>query len=597
MSETPAWIRRFRAARVTLPSWAANAPHRLAYATNASGVWQVMSWDLLTGEHRQLTNKETGVLGGRPTPDGTGVVWFDDNSGDEVGCYVVTPFEGGQARPFVPEAGEGWSAGLSIREERIAVGVSTSEGFAISTRDEDGFRTLYRHRQPAGVGGLSRDARLLAISHTERGDVMHPDVRIVDAVTGETLLEVADDERDTISPAGWSRVLGDTRLALLCDRTGQTRPELLDAATGERSKLEIDLPGEVFVADWWPDGSALLLGHEHLGRTSLHRYDLASHELTALDLTQGSVLGGRVRDDGALWYAFNSSAKPPQIRVRDTQGDRRLLTPPGESPPEGVAYRSVHYDNGDGGTVHAFLALPREPAEGPYPTVVDVHGGPAVQETDSFVASVQAWVDHGYAVLLPNYRGSTGYGKAWEDALQGDPGRPELVDILAGLRHLVEQGITDPDRTVLTGGSWGGYLTLQAIGTQPDDWKAAIAVVPVADYVAAYEDEAPVLQEFDRTLFGGSPDELPDLYRERSPITYVDRVKTPVLIITGANDTRCPKRQVDNYVAALAEHGVPHRYDVFDAGHGSLAVEEVIRQQALSMDFAAEHLGTMPTQR
>src|SRR5690606_39244402 len=82
VSETPAWIRRFRAARVTLPSWAADAPHRLAYATNASGVWQVMSWDLDSGEHRRLTDKETGVLGGRPTPDGAGIVWFDDNSGD-----------------------------------------------------------------------------------------------------------------------------------------------------------------------------------------------------------------------------------------------------------------------------------------------------------------------------------------------------------------------------------------------------------------------------------------------------------------------------------------------------------------------------------
>jgi dipeptidyl aminopeptidase/acylaminoacyl peptidase len=593
---TPAWIRRFRAARISLPSWAVDAPHRCVYATNASGVWQVMSWDLETDEHHRITDKETGVLGGRATPDGSEVVWFDDRAGDEFGRYVVSPFNGGPARPLVPDLEEGWSAGLSLRPDVIAVGVSNSDGFAISVADGGGLRELYRSPQPAGVGGLSKDATLLAIGHTERGDVMHPDVRLVDAVTGRPLLEIADALHESVSPAGWSPLHGDQRLALLCDRSGRNRPELLDATTGERTPLEVDLPGEVYVADWWPDASALLLGHDHLGRTTLHRYDLDSGEVTDLDLTTGTILGARVRDDGALWYAFNSSSTPSQIRVREDDDDRRLLTPPGEEAPGGVAYRSLHYDNGDGGQVHAFLAVP-ETGEAPHPLVVDVHGGPAAQETDTFVASVQAWVDHGYAVLLPNYRGSTGYGKAWEDTLQGDPGRPELVDVLAGLRHLVDEGLADPERTVLTGASWGGYLTLQGLGTQPDAWKVGIAVVPVADYIAAYADEAPVLQEFDRTLFGGSPDELPDLYRERSPITYVDQVRAPVLIITGQNDTRCPKRQVDNYVAALADAGVPHAYDVFEAGHGSYAIEETIRQQALSMDFAAEHLGTTPAQR
>ena len=158
-------------------------------------------------------------------------------------------------------------------------------------------------------------------------------------------------------------------------------------------------------------------------------------------------------------------------------------------------------------------------------------------------------------------------------------------------------GVADPDRIVLAGGSWGGYLTLQGIGTQPDAWSAAVAIVPVADYLAAYEDESPGLQEFDRGLFGGTPDERADLYRERSPITYAAHVRAPVLIITGANDTRCPKRQVDNYVAALEANGVTHQYDVYQAGHGSMAVTENVRQQGLSLDFVADHLGTTRAQR
>lgn len=600
----PRWIRRFRAARVTLPAWAAEAPHRVVYATNTSGLWQVVSWDLRTGRHVTLTDKPTGVLGGQPTPDGAGVVWFDDHGGDEVGRYVVSPFDGGAPRALAPDVAEGWSAGLSLRPGRLAVGVSDQDGSRIHVGDGGGTRRIYAHRHPAGVGGLSRDAALLAVSHSEHGDTLHPALRVLDARSGEPVAELWDGEGNTVAPAGWSRVRGDQRLAILADRSGHLRPEIWTAATGQRLPLELDLPGEVWVADWWPDGSALLLAHDHLGRTELYRYDLGVGRAETLELTlgdgtgwpgHGTIRAARVRDDGAVWYAFTSSSHPPEIRVRrpvDESGshDEALLVPPGEPAPQGVAYDSLHYDNDEGHRVHAFLARP--PGHGPFPLVVEAHGGPNAQVTDSFDPRVQAWVDHGFAVLLPNYRGSAGYGKRWEDALQGDPGRPELVDLRAGRDHLVAAGLADPRKVVLTGGSWGGYLTLQGIGTQAGCWSLAVAVVPVADYLTAYADESPVLREFDRSLFGGTPEELPDLYRERSPLSHVSRVTAPVLIITGRNDTRCPKRQVDRYVAALAARGAPHRYDVFDAGHGSLAVDEVIRQQALAIDFAAEHLGT-----
>ncbi len=585
---------------MTLPAWATDAPHRLAYSTNASGVWQVVSWDLHSGRHTVLTDKPTGVLGGCPSPEGTGVIWFDDHAGDEVGRYVVSPFDGGEPRPLTPDVAEGWSAGLSLRPGRLAMGMSDRDGSRIHVDDDNGTRQVYSHHYPAGVGGLSKDATLLAVSHAEHGDTLHPALRVVDAVTGEPVAQLWDGEGNSVAPAGWSPVSGDQRLAILADRSGRMRPEVWNLTTGERAPLALDLPGEVWVADWWPDTSALLLGHDHLGRTDLYRYDLATARAEALNLADGTIRAARVRDDGAIWYAFNSSARPSQVRThrpgsRPQARDEALLVPPGEAAPEGVSYRSLHYDNGDGDQVHGFLATP--PGDGPFPLVVEAHGGPHAQITDSFAPSVQAWVDHGFAVLMPNYRGSSGYGKRWEDALQGDPGRPELIDLRAGRDQVVASGLADPDRVVITGGSWGGYLALQGIGTQPDSWSVAVAIVPVADYLAAYADESPVLQAFDRSLFGGSPNRLPALYRERSPLTHVIWVKAPVLIITGRNDTRCPKRQVDNYVAALADRGVPYHYDVFDAGHGSLSVDELIRQQALAIDFVAEHLGTPPVQR
>ncbi|TDB87837.1 prolyl oligopeptidase family serine peptidase, partial [Actinomadura sp. 7K534] len=139
--------------------------------------------------------------------------------------------------------------------------------------------------------------------------------------------------------------------------------------------------------------------------------------------------------------------------------------------------------------------------------------------------------------------------------------------------------------------SWGGFLTLLGLGTRPDDWSVGVAAVPVADYVAAYEDEMEGLQAFDRSLFGGSPDEVPDRYRESSPITYVSEVKAPVLVLAGENDPRCPIRQIDNYLARLDEMGHPHEVYRYDAGHGSLVVEERITQMAAEIGFARKHLG------
>ena len=143
---------------------------------------------------------------------------------------------------------------------------------------------------------------------------------------------------------------------------------------------------------------------------------------------------------------------------------------------------------------------------------------------------------------------------------------------------------------VIAGASWGGYITLQTIGTVPEGWRAALAIVPVADYVAAFEDEAPALQALDASLFGGTPDDVPDLYRERSPLTYVDRVRSPVLIYAGDNDSRCPLRQILNYVERLTALGRDCELRRYDAGHGAMVVAEQVRHMRWELDFVAGRL-------
>jgi len=219
-----------------------------------------------------------------------------------------------------------------------------------------------------------------------------------------------------------------------------------------------------------------------------------------------------------------------------------------------------------------------------------VHGGPTWLDLDRWQPEVQAFVDAGFVVGLANYRGSTGYGSEWRDALIGNIGGPELEDVNAGLRDLVERGIADPEQAVIAGYSWGGYVTLLELGKHPELWLCGVAGVPVGDYELSYEDMSPLLQAYDRALLGGAPKDVPELMRDRNPINFADRVTAPVMFVIGENDSRCPYRQAMAYVEKLAARNHPHEVYVFATGHSSFDVDETVRQQRAILRFLAEHV-------
>ncbi|MFI8911074.1 prolyl oligopeptidase family serine peptidase [Streptomyces sp. NPDC053513] len=597
--DTPAWEQRFRAPRVSLPDWAEEAPDRSLFVSNATGTYELYAWDRASGEQRQVTDRPNGTTDGALSPDGTSIWWFADTDGDEFGVWMRQPFAGGEDEPAVPGLGPSYPAGLAIgREGTVVVGRSTDEeGSTVHLVRPGGGAPveIYRHRESAGVGDLSHDGSLIAIEHTEHGDAMHSALRVLRASDAGVVAELDDTKGGTeelgLTVLGFAPLAGDTRLLVGHQRRGRWEPMLWDVATGTETDLRLDLPGDVS-AEWYPDGSGLLIVHGFEARSELWRYEIATGALVRVETPAGSVSSATARPDGSVEYLWSSAAEPPV--VRSTAGGV-VLDPPGPKAPPSVPVEDVWVD-GPGGRVHALVQRPTE-GEGPFPTVFEVHGGPAWHDSDAFASGPAAWVDHGYAVVRVNYRGSTGYGREWTDALKHRVGLIELEDIAAVRSWAVESGLADPARLVLAGGSWGGYLTLLGLGTQPDDWAVGLAAVPVADYVTAYEDEMEALKALDRTLLGGSPEEVPERYAASSPLTYVDAVKAPVHVSAGVNDPRCPIRQIDNYVDRLAARGAVHEVYRYDAGHGSLVVEERIKQVALDLDFAARHLGTTPPLR
>jgi dipeptidyl aminopeptidase/acylaminoacyl peptidase len=587
----PLWEQRYRAPTLTLPHWSRDAPDRVVYSTNESGIWQVHALDVATGHTSQVSDHPVGVMEGYASLDGSEVVFWQEDTGDETGRWLARAWEGGAAEPFLPDLPVGWSEGLSQAPGVTAAGVSDRDGFGVYVVVEGAPARRLAHSSEwtavggvwdgagADVAGLSADGSLLALQHAEHGNITHPALRIVDATTGDVVAERGDGTF-SVTASGWSPVADAHRLTVTHEPLDRSKVAVWDLDDGSWTELETGLPGDVSALDWYPDGEAVLLRHVHRARHELYRGGLDG-SLGRIETPPGSVDDARVRPDATVWFLHTDAER--RSRVLDDHG--RVVLEPTQAAPAGRPFRDWVYENDHGQQVHGWIVEPDGP--GPHPVMVFVHGGPHWLYEDRYMPEVQAYVDAGFLVGMPNYRGSTGYGRAWRDALIGDPGFTDVDDVTAGLRDLLRRPGADASRTVIAGWSWGGYITLMELGRNPDLWTAGVAGVPVGDYVMAFEEEAPSLQAMDKALFGGTPEEQPELFRRANPVTYADDVRAPVMFLVGENDSRCPLGQALAYVDRLKARGHDHELYLFSTGHGSHVIDEDVRQQRAILDFLA----------
>jgi dipeptidyl aminopeptidase/acylaminoacyl peptidase len=583
----PAWERRFRAAQVGFPVWSSRAPHALAYVSNESGSWQAWALDLDTGDRRRVTDEPVGVEGVLVAPDGR-IVWWRDDVGDERGQWFAATFGGGNAEPLTTGAPRGWAEGIELVEGAAAFAISTDAAYVVyhATTGEPArlvatsasYLGLGCLEHP-GRGGLSADGALLCVRTTEGRDIVHPALRVLRA-DGSVVGELADDGSG-LDPAAWSPVPGDERLALTSELGPFERPAIWDLITGDRRDLAVDVPGAVLPIGWWPDGSALLAKHEHEGRDELLHVDASSGEAVRVLAPggYGYLVDAAVRPDGTVWCLLEDGATPP--RVVSDDGTIVFAAPGPPAPPGRRA--EARWARGPAGRVQSFVVTPE--GDGPWPTVLSVHGGPEWHERDRYEAETLALVDAGFAVVLPNYRGSTGYGVTFRQALIGNPWFPELEDVLACLDGAIADGIADPARVAFAGWSWGGCLACLAAGRHPDRFAAVFAGIPSGDFVAAHHACMPELRAYDLALYGGTPEELPEMWAERNPMTYVDRVRAPVLVIAGEQDPRCPPEGITPWIDALVDRGVPVDAHFYAEGHHANRVDEQVDHMRRMLEF------------
>ncbi|QSB16738.1 S9 family peptidase [Natronosporangium hydrolyticum] len=585
-----------------MPVSALDAPDRHVCIATAHGTIEVHSWDSSSRVLTQATSRQEGTHRAAIEPAGEWIWWFDDRDGDECGVWRRQRFGAGPGEQTVDATGLAPSqpAGLALGRRNVAVVgvVDRRDEYRVLRLGLDGSADpllLYQHRQAVSVGPLNADSTQLSLIHSEHGDSRHPAVRVLDTSGNAVVGDLWDGPGLGVRPIGFAPAFGDDRLLVRHDRHGRPGLLLWRVGTGEQSELDLAVPGEVAAASWYQDGCAVLVAVSHHGRTRLHRVDLAVGGMAVSAVqpvgpTTGTVSALTTTPGGDAWFLWSSAADPPTIR--NLVGEP-VVAPPGPAAPPSVPVTDLWVD-GPGGPVHALLRLPpslgRQRTDRYLPLVIDCHGGPAAHDSDLFRAGPAAWVDHGFAVVQINYRGSTGYGTGWRDAIAERVGHTELADVVAVRDHLVRVGIADPRRVVLSGHSWGGYLTLLGLGRYPDRWSVGLATSPIADYLVAYADESEDLKAFDRSLFGGSPEQVGEKYRDASPLTYVPEIQVPLWIAAGRADPRCPWRQILSYVDALKRYRITHELYHYDAGHGSLADAERIRQMGMKLDFVARYL-------
>ena len=541
----------------------------IVFSTNLTGRYNLWTMPAMGGFPRQLTVSDDPQSGLATSPDGKWLIFEADRAGAEIYDLFAVPLAGGApinltGTDDTTETGARFSpdGALIAFDRRLKSGSVTD--VAIMDWRTRAVRLLTHEASPDrmwSVVAFSPDGRRL-IATRARAPGTEAAVWSIDVANGAatelTPATGAFNSASDIAPDGRT-------IALTTEGAGGNhQAALLDVATGKVRALAPDVWDQT-AGHFTPDGTELIFVRNVDGRTTLARYALAGGTVSAVGPRDGvnneaSGQGTSIAPDGRrMLIGHQASNTPFDYWVADlATGGAQPVTHLGLAsidPARLPAAQVVHYASEDGTIVSALLWMPFNLARNAgAPAILLPHGGPTGQTVDSFSRTALALASRGYLVLAPNPRGSTGYGRAFELANRKDLGGADLVDEVYGRRFLIATGYADPKRIGITGGSYGGFMTIMAAAKTPDLWAAAVEEYGILDWVAMYQHEAPTLQQYQMGLIG-DPVRDAAVYKAASPLTYIHALTAPLLILQGENDIRVPREQAANLAAVLKTDG------------------------------------------
>src|SRR2546422_796244 len=331
--------------------------------------------------------------------------------------------------------------------------------------------------------------------------------------------------------------------------------------------------GDCEALEYSPDGHKLALtrtrNYQYTGASVFDLETGSETMLAPIDDKSTTITGGWTRDGKRVYVTSNANDRGiDAVALLELKQITDSLV--GGLPRENfVNPQLVVYPSFAQTPITSFLYVPANiKADHSHPAIVSSHGGPQWEPFNSWFPSLQYYTSHGYLVIAPNFRGSTGFGREFTESLRKDAGGGDLKDLVAAVDYLKTTGYVDPNRIAITGGSWGGYLTLMALTKYPDIWAAGVSIVPLANWFTAHENEDPVLQKNDEWLMG-DPVADRDLWQDRSPLFFANRIRAPLLLLAGQNDIRCPVKETEQMAEAARKNGVTVEVKIYEnEGHG-----------------------------
>ncbi|MFZ0161630.1 MAG: S9 family peptidase [Kineosporiaceae bacterium] len=414
-------------------------------------------------------------------------------------------------------------------------------------------------------------------------------------------LEIPPDDAASTGVLGFTR--DGAMLVLSSIGVNATRLERHDLATGTRVVVAADDAYDI--SGVWQNPETLEVQAVEVirERQEIQLLDaaLAPHLDAVRALGDGDVSIGRRERSGRWWtVTVAPSDGPIHFWLYDAQtGQSRHLFPHRRSLadlPEGTLapMEPFTFTARDGLEIHGYLTFPPGVAREGLPAVLNVHGGPWARDLWGFHTEAQWLANRGYVCVQVNFRSSTGYGKAFLNAGDKQWGLAMQDDLTDAVAHVVAQGWVDPARVGIYGGSYGGYAVLAGAVFTPDLYRCGVDIVGPSNLLTLLAS----VPEYWRPMIAmmhqrvGHPDTEAELLRQASPLTHVDRIRIPLLVVQGANDPRVKQAEAEQIVAALTGKGLPHSYLLFeDEGHGLAKPENRERMYAAAEAFLAEHLG------
>ena len=590
------------------PAWSPDG-REVVFTTNVTGRFNLWKVPAAGGWPIQLLESEDRQSGAVWSPDGRWIVFEQDFGGGELYDLFAIPSDGGEVlnltnTPEVSESNAHWSPDGSLLAISYRPKASSTTDVALldwKTRKVRKLTNEQTKNREWYTSIWSADGKTLYADRVNAGDT-DSDVYRIDVASGrqENLTPHQGDIRYRVSSVSLD---GQTLLITSNQPGGYDNVAVLDVATKKRTWVT-DTRWEATAGEFSPDSKSFTYTLNADGRTDIYWVDRTSGNRAKLAFPEGinSLVGNPIAfspSGDRMLVSHQSSTEPADLWVYDiaTRRSRQLTFSAVASlnPSRLPSSQLVHYKTFDQKTISAFLWVPFNlKRDGSNPGIVLPHGGPTGQTVDSFNKTAAALASRGYVCIAPNVRGSTGYGMEFQRANYQDLGGGDLQDEVYAARFLASTGYVDPRKIGITGGSYGGYMAMIAIGRTPDVWAASVELFGITDWLTEQEHEEPTLQQYDQSILG-DPVKDRHSYEDASPIKYFKYAKAPLLILQGANDIRDPKEEAEQAETILKQEGkvvAAHYYP--DEGHGFAKRENQIDAMQRTVDWFDRYLKNKP---